>query len=62
MLSGPTARAMLDIGNPHLDWVHLAQGMGIEAVKVETNRDLISAVRSAFATRGPRLIEAVIEG
>ena len=60
--SGPTARAMLDIGNPNLDWVHLAQGMGIEAVKVETNRDLISAVRSAFATRGPRLIEAVIEG
>ena len=58
--AGPQALSMLDIGNPDLDWVSLAQGMGVEAVRV----DAIDAFRDAFASAmsqsGPRLIEAVL--
>ena len=58
--SGPQALSMLDIGNPDLDWVSLATGMGVEAVRV----DQIDAFRDAFASSmaqsGPRLIEAVL--
>ena len=34
--SGPQALSMLDIGNPDLDWVSLATGMGVEAVRVDS--------------------------
>jgi acetolactate synthase-1/2/3 large subunit len=58
---GPKSLAMFDLGNPALDWVHLAQGMGVEAVRAETVAQFASALRSAMQTRGPRLIEAIVE-
>ena len=57
---GSTALSMLDLGDPVLDWVHLAQGMGVEAVRVESIEAFDDAFASAMAQRGPRLIEAVI--
>ena len=33
---GPTAMSMLDLGNPDLDWVELANGMGVEAARATT--------------------------
>ena len=33
---GPTAMSMLDLGNPNLDWVKLANGMGVEAARAST--------------------------
>ncbi len=57
---GATARAMLDLGDPALDWVRLAGGMGVEAVCVETVEEFSAAFRSAMAQRGPRLIEVVL--
>ena len=57
---GDKAFAMLDLHNPTLDWVHLAQGMGVEAVRVDTCRGFEAAVRSAMKARGPRLIEALV--
>ena len=33
---GRTALDMLDLGNPDLDWVRLAGGMGVEAARAET--------------------------
>ncbi len=33
---GRTALDMLDLGNPDIDWVRLANGMGVEAARAET--------------------------
>ena len=57
---GPKARAMLDLHNPVLDWVSLAQGMGVEASRAESAEEFAAQFSSAMAGRGPRLIEAVI--
>lgn len=57
---GPKALSMFDIGNPDLDWVKLAEGMGVEAVRTNTVTGFANAFRSAISGRGPRLIEAVI--
>jgi acetolactate synthase-1/2/3 large subunit len=57
---GSKATAMFDLDNPQIDWVGVAEGMGVEAVRVTDAMSLAVAVKSAFADRGPRLIEAVI--
>jgi acetolactate synthase-1/2/3 large subunit len=57
---GPKALSMLDLSNPTLDWVQLAQGMGVEASRAETAEDFSDQFASAVAAKGPRLIEAVI--
>ncbi|ESJ09151.1 hypothetical protein B551_0216045, partial [Cupriavidus sp. HPC(L)] len=57
---GKTALDMLDIGNPDLDWVKLAAGMGVEgarAVDMESFADLFAM---ANKRKGPFLIELVI--
>jgi acetolactate synthase-1/2/3 large subunit len=58
--AGPTAAAMFDLGDPALDWVQLAGGMGVEAVRVESLAAFDAAFSSAMAQRGPRLIEVVL--
>ena len=58
--SGPQALSMLDIGNPDLDWVSLATGMGVEAVRVDEIGAFSDAFASAMLQSGPRLIEAVL--
>lgn len=57
---GPKALSMLDLHDPVIDWVALAQGMGVEAVRAETREAFASAFADAMRTPGPRLIEAVI--
>jgi acetolactate synthase-1/2/3 large subunit len=51
---------LLDIGNPDLDWVSLARGMGVEAVRVADARSFEDCLASALRRRGPFLIEAVM--
>jgi acetolactate synthase I/II/III large subunit len=57
---GLTAQSLFDLHNPTLDWVKLAEGMGVEAARAETTERFIDLFASAMKTRGPRLIEAVI--
>ncbi|MDC9614266.1 acetolactate synthase large subunit [Xenorhabdus khoisanae] len=57
---GIKAHSMLDLNNPQIDWVSLAHGMGIEAVRVELQAGFEDAFLSAMRHQGPRLIEAVI--
>ena len=57
---GRTALDMLDLGNPDLDWTKLAEGMGVEAARVETIDDFVKAFRGGCARRGPFLIEVMI--
>ena len=58
--AGPNAAAMFDIGNPELNWVQLAGGMGVEATRVTTLAEFGAAFAAAMATRGPRLIEVML--
>jgi acetolactate synthase-1/2/3 large subunit len=57
---GDKALSLLDLHDPSLDWVRIAQGMGVEAVRAETTKTFADALRSALSAKGPRLIEAVI--
>jgi acetolactate synthase I/II/III large subunit len=57
---GRIALDMLDIGRPNLDWVKLAQGMGVEAARAETLEDVIDLFRASIGRRGPFLIEVQI--
>jgi acetolactate synthase-1/2/3 large subunit len=57
---GRNARRMLDLDEPAIDWVHLAQGMGVEAARADDTARFNDLLRSAIARRGPFLIEARI--
>jgi benzoylformate decarboxylase len=51
-----------DISSPHLDFVGLAQALGIKAAKVERPEGLSDTLRFAFNTPGPSLVEVIVEG
>jgi acetolactate synthase-1/2/3 large subunit len=57
---GPTAMNMLDLGNPDLDFVKLANGMGVEAAKASTLEACAALMRQSFKRNGPFLIELEI--
>ncbi|MEQ9002530.1 MAG: thiamine pyrophosphate-dependent enzyme, partial [Pseudomonadales bacterium] len=57
---GPKAMSMLDLSRPDLDFVHLARGMGVPAVRATDARSFATALADSFATPGPYLIEAVL--
>jgi len=54
---GPASDTFFDLGRPDLDWVGLARGMGVEAVRVETLEGFADTFRAACGHRGPFLIE-----
>lgn len=57
---GERALSLLDLHNPSLDWVRLAEGMGVSAVRVDTTQAFAGAFTEALRQSGPRLIEAVL--
>jgi acetolactate synthase I/II/III large subunit len=57
---GPLSRRMLDLTEPDLDFVSLAQGMGVPARRVETAEALTRALQESYAEPGPSLIEAAL--
>ncbi len=57
---GEKAKSMLNIGEPNLDWVKLSEGMGVEAVRVDTAEGFTAAFAAAMAQKGPRLIECLV--
>jgi acetolactate synthase-1/2/3 large subunit len=52
--------SMFDLGNPALDWVTLARGMGVHATRAETAGMFDRQLGEALTAKGPRLIEAVV--
>jgi acetolactate synthase-1/2/3 large subunit len=59
---GPTAKNMLSIGGPDIDWVQLSSSLGVPAVEATTAEDFDKALADAIAAPGPRLIAAVVPG
>ncbi len=57
---GERARSLLDLGRPSLDFVALAQGMGVPATRATTAEELADALRRALAEPGPHLVDAVL--
>ena len=57
---GPRASRMIDLANPALDFVKLAEGLGVDATRAATAEEFRAQFSLAMKTRGPRLIEALI--
>ena len=57
---GRNARRMMSLDDPPLDWVQIAQGMGVEARRVDTCEAFAKILPVALKRRGPFLIECVI--
>lgn len=58
---GHNATRIMSLDEPALDWVKLANGMGIEAVRVETNEAFADILPTAMRRSGPFLIECVLD-
>ena len=57
---GPKALDLLDLSRPKMDFVKIAEGMGVPARRVRTGEEFADALRFAFAEPGPHLIDAVV--
>jgi acetolactate synthase-1/2/3 large subunit len=57
---GPTAMNMLDLGNPDMDWVKIANGMGVEAAKTGTLEGCAALMLQSYKSPHPFLIELEI--
>jgi acetolactate synthase-1/2/3 large subunit len=58
--AGPQAAKLLELGDPAIDWVSVAKGLGLPAVRCATGEEFEKAFAGAMAQRGPMFIEAVI--
>ena len=56
----PKMQSLLDIDRPSIDWVQIAEGMGVSAVAASTAEEFHAALEGALAQTGPRLIEATM--
>jgi acetolactate synthase-1/2/3 large subunit len=56
----PKMLSMLDLSQPSIDWVRIAEGMGVPAVAVTTAESFHAEFEQAMAQPGPRLIEATM--
>lgn len=59
-VAGPASTALTSLDDPALDWMGLARGYGVPAVRAQTGDELARALRRALADGGPRLIEMVL--
>jgi acetolactate synthase-1/2/3 large subunit len=57
---GPIALGLTDLTSPSLDWLRLAEGMGVPGCRVERAEELVAALESRSTPRGPFLIEALL--
>ena len=57
---GPRAASTLDIGSPDMDFVAMAQGMGVKASRATTAEEFNAQLEEALQGNGPRLIDAVV--
>jgi acetolactate synthase-1/2/3 large subunit len=58
--AGPQAQRLLDLGDPRMDWVQIAQGFGVPAMRCADAASFDNALARAIAGDGPKLIEAVL--
>jgi acetolactate synthase-1/2/3 large subunit len=59
-IPGETAMSMLDLGNPDLRWVKIANGLGVEAARATTMEQCADLMSQSFRKSGPFVIELMI--
>jgi len=52
---------MLDLSNPDLDFVKLAEGMGVRAGRAATAEEFNRLFEKAMMGKGPMLIETMLD-
>jgi acetolactate synthase I/II/III large subunit len=57
---GPKAKSLLDLSHPDVDFVSIAQGLGVPATRATTADEFSTQLAQALATPGPSLIEALV--
>lgn len=57
---GRTALDMMDLSNPDIGWVQLANGMGVEGAQADSLERCADLMAQSFARPGPFLIELLI--
>jgi acetolactate synthase-1/2/3 large subunit len=57
---GRKAQDMLSLSRPDLDWVKLANGMGVPATRATTAEEFNNQLARSLAAPGPGLIEVVL--
>jgi acetolactate synthase-1/2/3 large subunit len=57
---GGIASSLFNIGEPDLDWVSLAKGMGISGTRVHSLEDFASRLQRGLKNDGPSLIEVLV--
>jgi acetolactate synthase I/II/III large subunit len=57
---GARAEAQLGLGDPDLDFVALAAGLGVAARRADAGETLTDALKESLAEPGPHLIEVVV--
>jgi acetolactate synthase-1/2/3 large subunit len=57
---GRNAARMFDVEDPVLNFVALAEGHGVPGTRVETAKDLVTALETSYASQGPSLIEVAV--
>lgn len=57
--AGAVANSMLDLSSPNMDYVKIAEGLGVPASRTATTEELAEQFARALAEPGPHLIEAV---
>eukprot|EP00210_Caulerpa_lentillifera_P006001 g5736.t1 len=59
-LQGKELGNLTDISQPEIDWVKLAEGIGVQAVRVATVQEFSTQFSLAITLTGPILIEAML--
>ena len=57
---GPKAASTLDISGPDMDFVAMAQGMGVQASRATTAEEFNRQFEQALQVSGPCLIDAIV--
>jgi acetolactate synthase-1/2/3 large subunit len=57
---GERARALMELSPPNVDFVALAEGLGVPAYRATSRNELLEALEKGFEAEGPTLIEARI--
>ncbi len=57
---GERAKSMLELTNPSIDWLSIAQGMGVKASRATTTEEFRSQFEGAMSSNGPHLIEVML--
>jgi acetolactate synthase-1/2/3 large subunit len=57
---GPKALSLIELDQPYINWVRVAEGLGVPAVSVNTAKALSHELAKALSEPGPHLIEMLL--